>query len=70
MHKFLFYNKFIIFLYMFRALLCSSSGEYELLSERTVPVYEENKINTSVLVAQEDGPDPADRDGTLVLNFG
>ena len=23
MHKFLFYNKFIIFLYMFRALLCS-----------------------------------------------
>ena len=22
MHKFLFYNKFIIFLYMFRALLC------------------------------------------------
>jgi len=25
-HKFLFYNKFIIFLYMFRALLCSSSG--------------------------------------------
>jgi len=26
MHKFLFYNEFIIFLYMFRALLCSSSG--------------------------------------------
>jgi len=26
MHKFLFYNNFIIFLYMFRALLCSSSG--------------------------------------------
>jgi len=26
MHKFLFYNKFIIRLYMFRALLCSSSG--------------------------------------------
>ena len=26
MHKFLFYNRFIIFLYMFRALLCSSSG--------------------------------------------
>ena len=25
MHKFLFYNKSIIFLYMFRALLCSSS---------------------------------------------
>jgi len=25
MHKFLFYNKFIIYLYMFRALLCSSS---------------------------------------------
>ena len=26
MHKFLFYNKFIIFLYTFRELLCSSSG--------------------------------------------
>jgi len=26
MHKSFFYNKFIIFLYMFRALLCSSSG--------------------------------------------
>ena len=26
MHKFLFYNNFIIFLYMFRALSCSSSG--------------------------------------------
>jgi len=26
MHKFLFYIKFIIFLYMFRALLCSSLG--------------------------------------------
>ena len=26
MDKFLFYNKFIIFLLMFRALLCSSSG--------------------------------------------
>jgi len=26
MHKLLFYNKFIIFPYMFRALMCSSSG--------------------------------------------
>jgi len=26
MHKILFYNKLIICLYMFRALLCSSSG--------------------------------------------
>jgi len=26
MHKFLFYNKFIICLYMFRALFCSSTG--------------------------------------------
>jgi len=26
MHKFLFYNKFIVFICMFRALLCSSSG--------------------------------------------
>ena len=55
---------------MFLALLCSSSGDYELLSELTVPVYEENTVNTSVLVAQEDGPDPSDRDSTLVLNFG
>jgi len=31
MYKFLFYNKFIIFLYMFRALLCSSSGGQILL---------------------------------------
>jgi len=27
MHKFLFYNKFIIFLYMFGALLCSKHVE-------------------------------------------
>ena len=27
MRKFLFYNKFIIFLYMFRALLCSKRIE-------------------------------------------
>jgi len=26
MYKFFFYNKFVIFLYMFRAQLCSSSG--------------------------------------------
>ena len=26
MHKFIYFNTFIIFLYMFRALLCSSSG--------------------------------------------
>ena len=26
-HKFLFYNKFIIYLYMFRALLCSKHVE-------------------------------------------
>jgi len=33
MHKFLFYNKFIIFLYMFRVLLCSSSvGQIVLYS--------------------------------------
>ena len=27
MHKFLFYNTFIVFLYMFRALLCSKHVE-------------------------------------------
>jgi len=26
MHKFLFFHRFIIFFYIFRALLCSSSG--------------------------------------------
>ena len=31
MHKFLFYNKFIVSLYMFRALLCSSSGGHIVL---------------------------------------
>jgi len=31
MHKFLFYNKFIRFLYMCRALLCSSSGGQTVL---------------------------------------
>jgi len=31
MHQFLFYNKFIVFLYMFRALLCSSSGDQIVL---------------------------------------
>jgi hypothetical protein len=40
MHKFLFYNKFIIFLYTFRALLCSSSGQnciiQHLVSSHTV----------------------------------
>jgi hypothetical protein len=36
MHKFLFYNKFIIFLYMFRALLCSSSGGQTVLIQHLV----------------------------------
>ena len=30
MHKFLFYNKFIIFRYMFQALLCLSSGGHSV----------------------------------------
>ena len=36
MHKFLFYNKFIIFLYMFRALLCSSSGGQNCIIQHLV----------------------------------
>jgi len=36
MHKFLFYNKFIIFLYMFRALLCTCVPEGYLQSV-TIP---------------------------------
>jgi hypothetical protein len=36
MHKVLFYNKFIIFLYMFRALLCLSSGGQIVLIQHLV----------------------------------
>jgi len=36
MHKFFFYNKFIICLYMFRALLCSSSGGQNFIIEHLV----------------------------------
>ena len=36
MHKFLFYNKSIVFLYMFRALLCSSSGGQNCIIQHLV----------------------------------
>jgi len=36
MHKTLFYIKFIIFLYMFRALLCSSSGDQNYIIQHLV----------------------------------
>jgi len=36
MHKILFYNKFIICLYMFRALLCSSSGGQNCIVQHLV----------------------------------
>ena len=36
MHKFLFSNEFIIFLYMFRALLCSSSGGQNCIIQHLV----------------------------------
>ena len=36
MHKILFYNKFIIFLYMFRALLCASSGGQNCIIQHLV----------------------------------
>jgi len=36
MHKFLFYNKFIIFFYMFRALSCSSSGGQNCIIQHLV----------------------------------
>jgi len=36
MHKFLFHNKFIIFLYMFRALLCPSSGGQNCIIQHLV----------------------------------
>jgi len=36
MNKFLFHNKFIIFLYMFGALLCSSSGGQNCIIQHLV----------------------------------
>jgi len=38
MHKFLFYNKFITFLYMFRAMLCSKHVEEydELITKQEI----------------------------------
>jgi len=36
MHKFLFCNKFILFLYMFRALFCSSSGGQNYIIQHLV----------------------------------
>jgi len=36
MHNFLFHDKFIIFLYMFRALLCSSSGRQNCIIQHLV----------------------------------
>jgi len=36
MHKVLFYNKFIIFLYMSRALLCTSSGGQNCVRQHLV----------------------------------
>jgi len=36
MHKYLLYNKFIIFLYMFLALLCSSSGGQNCIIQHLV----------------------------------
>jgi len=36
MHKILFYNKFITRLYMFRALLCSSSGGQNCIIQHLV----------------------------------
>jgi len=53
MHKFLFYNKFIIFLYMFRALLCSSSGGQIILYNMTVHfsiVLANDQLNAQILV--------------------
>jgi len=35
-HKFLFYNKFIIFVYMFRTLLCLSSGGQNCITQHLV----------------------------------
>ena len=36
MHKFLFYNKFIIFLYMFRAMFCSALGGQNCIIQHLV----------------------------------
>ena len=58
MHKFLFYNKFIIFLYMFRTLLFSSSGGQNciiqhLVSSQSVggrPVYRKREDSLSIIL--------------------
>ena len=36
MHEFMFYNKFIIFLYMFRAIMCSSPGGQNCIIQHLV----------------------------------
>jgi len=51
MHEFLFYNKFIICLYMFRALFCSSSdGQIVLYSiwNRHTETSERSKITKTI----------------------
>jgi hypothetical protein len=58
MHKIFYYNKFIIFLYMFRALLCSSSGGQNciiqhLVSSQSVggsPVYRLREDSLSIIL--------------------
>jgi hypothetical protein len=54
MHKFLFYNKFVIFLYMFGALLCSLSGDQivliqHLLSTHSVGGHPAHRFRESLL---------------------
>jgi len=55
MHKFFFYNGFIIFLYMFRALLCSSSEDqivlYSIWYHHTIrPILAIDQLNTQILL--------------------
>jgi len=56
MHKLLLYNKFIIFVYMFRALLCSSSGRQNCIIQYLVS-------SRSVGGRLHTGRPPTERDG-------
>ena len=51
MHKFLFYNKFIIFLYMFRALLCASSGGQSCIIRHLVSSHSVDGTKSSFVIS-------------------
>ena len=50
-HKFVFYNKFIIFLYMFRALLCSLSGGENCIIQHLVSSHSVDGTNSCFIIS-------------------